>query len=419
MRKKTAKLITIIFPLIVSFLFLLLPFPAQGFFEWEREDLSIDTRGMIRIFGVAYENRGDDSFFEEKSDLGIAGIGRLILEAQAWDQLDLEMNAYQTCIASSFKQGQIGLTAPLDVERSAALEWSLSNNDYMHLAIDQLALRWSWDPIDLVLGRQPINLATTFFFTPNDFFAPFSAQAFYRVYKPGVDAVRAEVRLGELSQLSLISVLGYKNDLNSDTGWSDDPDSNRTSYLGRISTVFRDCEWAILGGRVRETDIIGASFQGELFQWLGVRTEGHAAYPDDPEFDPHLELSVGIEHHWENSLDIRLEYFYHGSGADSVSEYATAPAALLSESFYLGRDYTALGVGFQFTPLLTTQLSAISNLNDHSHILSFYAVYSLADEAELVINLGVPLGEKLEDTHMRSEFGAYPYSGNIEVRWYF
>ena len=412
----TIKLIlTLVFS--VTLLLSTLSIPALAFYEWQSDDRSFDLRALVRGFGIVYENPENQFFYEDKSDAGAAAIARLIMHARAGQHLGLEVNAYQTYIPASMSSLQNSQGTPLDVERSAALEWSFSDDDYVHLAIDRLNISWSYNRLDLIAGRQPINLATTFYFTPNDFFAPFSAQAFYRVYKPGVDAVRAEVRLGNLSQLSLISVLGYEPDPDSDTGWSNEPVSHRTSYVGRISTTFRDFEWALLGGVVREADVIGGSLQGELFQWLGVRAEGHVADPDDSKRNS--ELSLGIEHRWENSLNLRLEHFYHGNGADSVSDYDITPTAAQDESIYLGRYYTALGIGYEFTPLVNAEMLAIANLIDHSYLLSLNAIYSLSDEAELAINLGVPIGKKPEGNEIKSEFGLYPYSANIEVRCYF
>ncbi len=412
----TIKLIlTLVFS--VTLLLSTLSIPALAFYEWQSDDGSFDLRALVRGFGIVYENPENQFFYEDKSDAGAAAIARLIMHARAGQHLGLEVNAYQTYIPASMASLQNSLGTTLDVERSNALEWSFSDDDYVHLAIDQLNIGWSYNRLYLIAGRQPINLATTFYFTPNDFFAPFSAQVFYRVYKPGVDAVRAEVRLGNLSQLSLISVLGYKPDPDSDTGWSNEPVSHRTSYIGRISTTFRDFEWALLGGVVREADVIGGSLQGELFQWLGVRAEGHVADPDDSQRNS--ELSLGIEHRWENSLNLRLEQFYHGKGAGSVSDYVITPTATQGESIYLGRNYIALGIGYEFTPLLNAEMLAIANLIDHSYLLSLNAIYSLSDEAELAINLGVPIGKKPEGNEIKSEFGLYPYSVNIEVRCYF
>ena len=393
--------------------------PVWAFYELSAESRSVDLRGMVRGFGTAYQNPDNDFFYEEQSDAGVAGVARLIMQAETGQHVSFDVNVYQTYIPSSLVSSQAVLGTPMDIERSAALEWSFSNDKYVRLAIDRLNARYSHDRLDLIVGRQPINLATTFYFTPNDFFAPFAAQVFYRVYKAGVDAIRAEVRLGDLSQLSLISVLGYKSDLESDTGWSDDPSSERTSYLGRISTVIHDFEWALLTGVVRENNIIGGSLQGELFKWLGVRAEGHVADPDDPQQNSYSELSVGVEHRWENSLDIRLEQFYHGSGASSPSDYFTKYTATQGESSYLGRNYTALGIGYELTPLLNAEMLAIANLTDHSYQLLFNAIYSLSDEAELVVNLGMPIGDEPEGAEIKSEFGLSPYRANIEVRIYF
>ena len=419
MRQETTFHIIFIFVFSATLLFIAFLYPAHGFYEWENDDRFIDVRGLMRGFGTAFKNPENNFFYEDKSTSGVAALLRLLMQAQAGQHLSFEVNVYQTHIPPSLVSPQSDFGASLDVERSSALEWSFSDDNYVHLAIDRLNFRMSGNHFDLIIGRQPINLATTFYFTPNDFFAPFAAQSFYRVYKPGVDAVRAEVRLGDLSQLSLISVLGYTPDPDSDTGWSDESERDRASYIGRISTVFHDFEWALLGGMVCEAKIIGGSLQGELFQWLGVRTEGHVAAPDDTGRDSYLELSVGVEHRCENSLDLRLEQYYHGSGASSVSDYDTKPAAVQGESTYLGRNYTALGVGYEFTPLVKAEMLAMTNLTDHSYLLSFNATYSLSNEAELAFNLGVPVGKKPEGAEIKSEFGLYPYSVNVEVRWYF
>ncbi len=190
----------------------LLPLPAEAFYEYEGEKSGIDARGIIQAYGIAYKKPGNTFLYRDNDRSGIAGIGRIMIKAQSGESLSLEANAYQTYIPMDLADQSAGGIAIPDVERSSAVEWSLSKDSYIHTAIDRLNVRWSRDRLDLILGRQPVNLATTFYFTPNDFFAPFAAQTFYRVYKPGVDAARAEVRLGNFSQLSLIGVLGYSPD---------------------------------------------------------------------------------------------------------------------------------------------------------------------------------------------------------------
>ncbi len=388
--------------------------PAHAFFEWQEEDNRLELRGLVRAFGAVFKNPEDTPYYDKNTEKGLGAFARLIMLAQAGEGLAFEFNAYQTYLSSSLVAGLGTTGVAFDVERSAALEWNLKDGKYAHLAIDRLSARWSHDRVDITLGRQPVNLATTYYFTPNDFFAPFAAQSFYRVYKPGVDAARAEVRLGDLSQMSLVSVLGYQQDLNSDTGWSDSHEGHRTSAVGRVSTVAGDFEWALIGGTVRESDIIGGSFQGELFDWLGLRAEGHRSEAETLGGPRATEAVVGFEHRWESSLNLRLEQFYHGSGADSVSEYSLTPGTA-----YLARNYTALGAGYEFTPLWIGEFLTLFNWTDHSALMTANAVYSLSDERELSLIAGVPIGKKPDGPIIRSEFGLYPWSLNIEIRSYF
>lgn len=393
--------------------------PVRAFYERETDTGFIDVRGMIQSSFSAIKNPDNRILYSNFTSSNIAGLARLIVQGKQGDNLDFEMNACQSLIPASLLYGRTSLQLSPDVERSGIAEKSFSSRHHIHFFLDRLNLKCSFDRVDLTAGRQPINLATTFYFTPNDFFAPFAARTFYRVYKPGVDAVRAEVRIGELSRLSLISVLGYRSEPGSETGWSNEPDAERTSCLGRISLVFGDFEYGFLGGVVRDMNIAGFSIQGELFRWLGVRAEGHYASHDSDLLDSWSEMCVGIEHHWENSLDLRFEYFFHGSGAGSVSGYSTSPAMISRESAYAGRRYAALGIGYELTPLMDIKMTAINNMADDSYMIALNGAYSLSDESELVMGVGLPVGEEPEGALIKTEFGSYPHTLTIEIRWYF
>ncbi len=305
---------------VILFLLIIVPKQSLAFYEWDHEKNAGDIRGVIRGFGSVLRYPEDAFFYEDKTDAGLAGIARIITQGTWGESFGFEINAYQTYIPADLIGNQTNFGTSLDVERSAVLEQSFSQNEYIHLALDRLNVRASFDRLDFRVGRQAINLATTFYFTPNDFFAPFSAQAFYRVYKPGVDAARAEIRLGPLSQLTMVSVLGYGSDTTSDTGWRDAHHNSRNAHLAQLSTVFRESEWRLLVGQVREENMVGGSIQAEIFDWLGLRIEGHFANPEENKTNNHTELAIGFEHRWKNSFDARIELFYHGNGARTVSD---------------------------------------------------------------------------------------------------
>ena len=70
---------------------------------------------------------------------------------------------------------------PMEVERSSLLTWEQHRGVRCRAALgaDILQLQYRGRRLDLALGRQPVSLATTFYFSPNDFFAPFAAQSFF------------------------------------------------------------------------------------------------------------------------------------------------------------------------------------------------------------------------------------------------
>ncbi len=396
-----------------------LPFPpsADAFYEWQDGQSSGELRGLFRAGGGLHNNPNNSILYENDTDSTADGTIRLIADGYFSDGAAVELNAYQYFQHTSYDQTLFS-TFLADVERSSSIEWEIVDgaHDTSRLAIDRVNLRVTFDRTDFTIGRQAVNLATTFYFTPNDFFAPFSAQTFYRVYKSGVDAARAEVRLGELSQLTLLGVLGYKRDSSGANGWSKYPDSQRNSFVARASAVIGELEWSVLGGKVRRSSVIGGSVQGEIGGWLGVRSEGHYANPEKG--DSHAEITVGLEHRFENSLDIRVEHFHHGSGYGNTDDYSQA--FLSSETIaYLGRNYTALGAGYEFTPLLSGQALLERNWTDASTLLAFYSVYSLSDESELSLTLSLPFGDEPAGMDVKSEFGAYPRSVSVELRIYF
>jgi len=404
--------------LLLCFFLAGMPQVSHAFLEWRDNGNSLELRGLLRGSGITLQNPDNLYYYNDRRISDLAAIGRLLANAGMGENLSLELHATQSYIPVSLQTAGSRFATGLDIERSDVLDWGFDNRQ-AHFLLDRVNIQYASEQITLKLGRQPINLARTFYFTPNDFFAPFAAQAFFRSYKPGVDAVRAEVQLGNLSQLSLIGVSGYQLNAASDSGWRNRPDYARASYLARASTVFGDFEWGLLGGVVRKDKILGGDFQGELFDWLGVRGEGHAAFPAGNQQSDVAEFSLGLEHRWESSLTLRVEQFYHGSGAGSQSGYATTFSLGSAQVSYLARHYTALGASYEFTPLLNADMTAIHNWVDDSSLLAFYAVYSLSDESELALNANIPLGRKSSGQVIRSEFGLSPYSFNIEVRIYF
>jgi len=401
--------------MLAGLLLLVFAQQADAFYAWQDNDNTIELRGLLRGSGLALKNPDNQIYYNKRSVAGVAGSARLMLDAGFGNQFTVEMHAEQSYIPLMLQTGGSNLAQLRDVERSDLLDWSFDSKR-SHLLLDRLNVQYASGRLNLKIGRQPLNLAATFYFTPNDFFAPFAAQTFFRAYKPGVDAVRADIQLGGLSQLSLISVLGYRIDPRGDNGWSKQMDAGRNAYLARASAVFGDFEAAVLAGSVKKDGVIGGDFQGELFAWLGIRGEGHVRLPQQAGVRRQIEFALGLEHRWESSLSLRAEQFYHGGGATSTAAYAL-PAR--SQGLYMARQYSALGASYEFTPLLNGDATLLYNWVDHSALIALYALYSLSNEAELAISGTIAGGSRPVAARINSEFGLYGTAISCEVRSYF
>ena len=383
------------------------PLPAAAFYEKGEGENNFEARGLVRLYGGVSQNPDIPVLYPVRDDGVMAAEARLIAAGRAGPHLAFDFNGH----LSGTYAGSNLLKTP-EVERSGALEWTLHDGkrDTARFAIDQFFFTLSTGRFDLRAGRQPIGLATCFYFTPNDLFAPFAAQNFYRVYKPGVDAARLDLRVEALSQISLIHALGYAADPSGANGYAGAIDGGGATTIGRAAITFAHFEWALLAGKIKDDTVIGGSLQGELFSWLGLRAEGHRRGNAAGSW---LEISAGVERRFPSSLTIRYEHFHNGAGASSPAAYRFGATP------YLGREYGALGFSYEFTPLLTGQLLALANWGDNSRALALQGVYSLSDESELALGLTVPRGEPATAAGIQSEYGSYPLSAYADFRIYF
>ncbi|NIA04692.1 MAG: hypothetical protein GWP11_01825, partial [Proteobacteria bacterium] len=237
------------------FLLILLFVPAQSsaFYEAAKGDNEVSLRGFVDA-GAGLTRNPADSFISGDRDETVWN-GDLRLLANAWlgGHFRVEANVLESIRAAPSRDPAVLRGDAPGVERSSLLAWQQqdSGNSQAGLVLDNVNLRWNGENSELIVGRQPVSLATTFFFTPNDFFAPFAARNFYRVYKPGVDAARFDLRLSDLSQFTLVGVLGYHEERDAGNGWSRAPDWGRTSLVGRLTQNRGDFEWGLVAGRVR------------------------------------------------------------------------------------------------------------------------------------------------------------------------
>ncbi|MCL7488580.1 MAG: hypothetical protein M8357_10455 [Desulfobulbaceae bacterium] len=410
-----------VLPQIIFMAALTWPFPVWGFYAHTGSRHDINVTGSFAA-GAGLAKYPEAPFlYDEGSEASWYGDLRLLAEASLGEQFGVRLNVLENVRSTPVFVPTQTDGAKSDVQRSGLLysRQHDSTNTQAAMVLDSGYLKYIDGKNELAVGRQPVSTTVTFYFTPNDFFAPFSPNTFYRVYKPGVDALRYERRIAALSQLSVIGVLGYEEQADADSGWSNSPDWHRSSLLARFTHTAGEFEWGLLSGIVRESMVTGFSLQGELFQWLGVRTEGHYANTWADDRDSGLMATISFEHRFPSSLNLRLEQMYNGYGEDSIAEALAEKTRGATGPGYLGRHYSAFDVSYQLSPLLVGEMLFLRNWSDHSYSVSFNAVYSTSDESELAVTAVFPGGSKPGEDTIRSELGSLPVQFSLEYRHYF
>ncbi len=386
--------------------------------------------GSFRLLGTSSFNPDNEILYPNDDDAFSALIARGIISGSLTSRISVSINVVQDLSHFSRPPLSGAFTTPGSVSsafRHPDLQWNYlereeaTDQNSGTVALDHASVTFNAGPMDLTVGRQPINLATCFFLKPNDFCQPFAPQAFNTIYKPGVDAVNAAYFIGIMSEISLAAVAGYDGDT---------LDTDESALLVRGATTLAGFRVEALGGSVRSRYVIGGAFQGEIGT-VGIRGEGHYAVPDEdiyPDQDGYLQAAVGFDRKWPNSLHVFLEYLYRENGVDDPSDYARAfLAGETGGGSFSAKHYAVAAARYELHPLVNWEGNVMMNLNDGSLIGSSFIRYSVADEADFVCGVMIPAGESpgiretggVETPVIESEYGTYPASVYAEVRFFF
>ncbi len=415
---------------IICAALILAPDPAAAFFELTTEGGDLEVTGNLRVNQLV--GRNPEAFGIEDRTLEVTNaVFRTMGLAAIADAWTFEVHAVQSFIGGASIVPTSGVADGFSAStfnRWSGLSWRWYDRSptQAELSIDRLNAAWARGRAQVKIGRQPVNFATTYYFTPNDLLQPFAAQAFFRLFKPGVDAARVELGLGDFTDITVVGVLGYRR--NADRARvSDAVTWNESAVLLRARTTAGPLELSLLGGKAPRQYVVGGAVQGELFEWLGVRAEGHYARGTvaGPRRD-RARLSAGLEHRFESSLFLRAEYFYNGGGARQANDYLSVLADPLFPvgAPYLGRHYAAAGAGYELHPLLNLETLALVNFGDSSGQVAAYLTFSMLDDVDLAAVASLPFGARPRSTlrpedAIRSEFGSYPAAASLEFRAFF
>jgi len=397
---------------------------AQAIGSAKGDDASINAAGNVWLLGAYYHSWPWLPPLPTPPDDGIAaGTMRLILDGDLPRQVGYEANFYFELSRGPTSLGANTFLTPSSFNtpyRTPYLGWTFWSTGSVtgQMAVDRLRVHRSFGPVDISIGRFPVNHSVTFLFTPNDFFAPFSATTLNKSYKPGVDALRVNVGLGALSGLEVLGVLG--------SGKNGDPAWSSSAVTARLETVLAGFHGTIIGGKLAARWIVGGTVQGDI-KGIGLRAEGHFGMPD-ADGDGHIDgplygqLAARVEHSWPwHNVTIGGEYAFFSDGAEAAADYLARAARLFPDELpYLGRHYVGVNAGIDLIPILNLGVVGLVNAGDGSGITTVSLVYNASNEVDLSLGMLAgwgwrPIASAGGTPALRSEFGATPITAFFQT----
>ena len=346
-----------------------------------RVEPEIRTGGST-TFNVAYEQR---LHYRSAPTVGIGAIGILPSE----------------------------LATPFRIE---PLVWRVresANGAWRH-EIDRANAQLRLRRADLTIGRQAIGWGRGVMFTSVDLFAPFSPLEADREWRAGVDAVRADIKLTDRSSVDLVGAFGDTLD--------------RSAFVARARGYAGAIDVEVAGGR-RGQDLFGGVTSSAAVG--DAEVHGEAAVfraPFGIDHDVVWKAVVGGSYRVPIGAGILAyaEYHYSGFGAERPEEI---PALLTRPSFVerfvrgdmqiLSRHAVGVTGSYEATPEITYSGHWLHNPRDQSGIVAPAMTYTFNDAMSVLGTVYVPYGRPPADGMLRSEYGAAPLSGLLQLRVYF
>lgn len=312
------------------------------------------------------------------------------------------------------------------------LSWEAIDGDSYQFngRMDRAALTFRVPHVDITVGRQPISFGSAYFFNPMDLVAPFSPVVIDQEYKPGIDAVRADVFIGMSSKITVVGA------------YAGDWDWEGMILAGHGSFTVGVTDIGFFVGEVHKETVLGVDVWSALGP-VGIHGEATVTF-HDPDESPFVRAALGADVMPMAGLSLMAEFYYQGIGAKDPGDYlafATSERFERGELWSMGRWYGALSASYELMPLINVNLAAIANLGDPSMILAPGMSWSVADNAVLGAGFYFAIGERpgeldmealLEDLTaapteeqlmdaipVNSEFGLSPSMAFVQMKMYF
>ena len=302
--------------------------------------------------------------------------------------------------------------------RIRQLDWSLSNspNSSWRHEIDRANANVHAGTADITVGRQAIGWGRGVVFGAVDLFAPFSPLEADREWRRGIDAARADVKLGDRSSIDVVSAFG--------TSW------DRSLVAGRVRGYRGQIDVEAMGGR-RARDLFGglttsaAVGNAELHGEVGAFRVPEPLPLSDARTIWKAVAGGSYRLPWGSGVIMYAEYHYSGFGARKPEDIVRllcdpgfAERYLRGDTQILSRHATAIIASYEKSPMLAFSGQWLHNPLDGSGVAAPGITVTLSDRLSVYGVSYLPYGASPRGIVLKSEYGTASISGFAQLRVY-
>jgi hypothetical protein len=283
------------------------------------------------------------------------------------------------------------------------MSYNISNGKsyLLNSKIDRAYVDYTYNKLQITLGRQRINWGQCSVWNPNDLFNSYSFFDFDYIEKPGSDALRLQYYATSTSTVEFALKANNKNQLTS-------------AALYRLNKWNYDIQF--LGGILNNNDyVLGLGWSGNIKD-AGFYGEFTYFHPKRSLLDTAgvLVFSLGSQYTFSNSLNLQAEFLYNqmrSAGLNSFSDYynmTLSPKYLSFTTVSL-----MLQASYPITPLLNISLAGMYFPKLSGLFIGPSCTYSMTDNIDFSLIIQTFNGQTTNGTNEIFSFGF------IRLKWNF
>lgn len=240
----------------------------------------------------------------------------------------------------------------------------LGDQYLLSLSVDRAFLKYTYNNLEVVAGRQRINWGQTFVWNPNDLFNSYNFFDFDYPERPGADALRVQYYTSYSSSIDFAAKIDSSGNITGGglfrfTKWNTEfqllggyfSQSNRLIFADSIPAI----EWDdkdIVGGMGFSGAINSLSIRGELSYFYSLR--------DDTDVENQFLSSITMDYSFSNQLMLMFEFFYNSNVQLPGTSFLSFYAGTQNVKTLTFTKYNVFGqASYPITPIINTAFAGM------------------------------------------------------------